>query len=206
MADLLSVPFEVGHSPFHIKGNSYRGHMRFIGQQIAGGLPAMLAALPSDPLRQFAGQTFLPGGWYDFLPYAAICRTSARIRGVTYLQHLDDATRWQFKDDLNGIYRTLLRVVGPRSVANRITIMASNFFDFGSAKAVLIEDKRFEAIRTGVPHSMIEWQSVVTSAYLEEAVSCAGGLRTRAQVVAIEDDGFASGVSLKRARFRLTWD
>jgi len=198
-----TVQFKPGTSAFHIKGNSYRGYFKFFASICTAKL---VDQLPTEDLRIFASQQFLPSSWYDFFPYVAICRAAARTTHEGYAEHIQRATRWQFKNDLNGIYRAILSVAGPRFVAGRVVQMTSSYFDFGHAQPLHSDANSFEAARFGMPHNMVEWYTHVSNAYLEEAVGAAGGKNPKSEVTGVDDEGESHGVAIKTVRFKVRWE
>jgi hypothetical protein len=175
------VTFEPGESPFHVKGASYLGYLTYLSNTLPGGVPAFLAALPTDKYRAFIGQRFLVGGWYDALPWPVLARAAARLSGESLIDHIDRASRDQFRRDVGGLYRAILRVVGPRIACDRLVRVTNQYFDFGPIHARSIENGRAILVRSGMPQGLCEWYGRVGASYGHAALRAAGARAVRAR-------------------------
>jgi hypothetical protein len=199
IASLRSLPFTPGAAPFHIKGTAYRGHMRFVEREIPGGTAAMIDRM-HPTMAAFYGQPFLASTFYDIFPLAWGGVVCAELLHMAYLDFVKLRTINQAEADASGIYRVLLTLTSPHSVARRVAQVVGQYFDFGSARVDANEDGLVAVTRLGVPLPIVPWYEKVTEGYSEVLLGRAGakGLRIACTRRAA---GSAYGIPLADLRF-----
>jgi hypothetical protein len=177
---LLRAPFPPGDGPFKVKGNAYRGHLKFVEDEVPGGLAAQREALLAiDPERgeQWADcfeQPFLPSAWYDVYPLGVAGIACARVLGEDYLDFVYRRSCQQARLDIGGIYKFLLKFVSAKAIATRVPSLVSRYFDFASAVSSAPDQVHVEGISTGIPVALAPWWWTVVHAYITTVVEIAG--------------------------------
>lgn len=201
-----TLPFPVGQSPFKIKGNAYRGHIDYADANVPGGMRAAVAAL-SDPVqREFLCQPFMASSLYDVFPLVALAYSCARLAGTTISDYMRIRTRHQAERDLNGVYRLILRLVSPETVAARLPQITSQYFNFGSGEIRKRGPQWVEAVRGGMPVGLINWYGLVAQNYVTRALELNGARNPRARMLPPTPDGKAHGIDLVSMTFEFRWD
>src|SRR5262249_25685045 len=106
------LPFRAGDSPFKTKGNAYNSLKAFHAVHVPGGGEAVADALHAD-LRAFYLQTFLAGGWYDFLPMQLLEKVAISIVGGDSATFLRELGLHAVNRDMKGVYKLLLHFTSP---------------------------------------------------------------------------------------------
>jgi hypothetical protein len=195
-----------GASPYCVKGGIYLGTVKFFTREVLGGMQALYDQIEDPRLLAFIQQPFLASGWYDVLPVAALIRAEARAMNLTVPIYLRQRTAFQAKEDINGVYRFLLRLFSPEKVGLRLPRMLTQIFNHGTVEARLVEDGWIEATLHGYPKILWEWYSTAFEVYSETALRLAGAKKAAALVREPEDDRIEAGVALMRVRFDLRWE
>jgi hypothetical protein len=173
---------------------------------VPGGIQALYDQIDDPRLLAFIQQKFLPSSWYDVLPVAPLIRAEARAMKMTVAQYLRHRTEFQAKEDINGIYRFLLKLFSPESVSMRLPRMLTQIFNHGSHEERVVEPGWIEATLDGYPKMLWEWYSTAFEVYAETALVLAGGRKVRAMVRPPEEEQTQNGVTLMRFRFDARWE
>jgi hypothetical protein len=146
-----SHPFAPGESPFRVKGSICRGCCDYIADHVQGGIPAVLAALPSDALRRCFEQPFLASAWYDVFVLDALLRVAAKVVGQPFEAFLNQTFDAQAARDQRGVYKLLLRAISPEMLVKRLPSIGSQLFSFTSSEVRELGPGHWENIISGVP-------------------------------------------------------
>jgi hypothetical protein len=167
-------PVPPGESPFHIRGMGYLGHLDWVDRELPGGRAAFSAML-SEPMRAFFSQTFLAISMFDFLPLASAGQVCARALGMAFVDFIEMRSRHQAQLDIGGVYRMVLKMTSPRTVAGKLPTIMAKYFDFGAVRILSDETRcvRFEL--QSVPQILVDWFLGCYTGYVEVVVGAAGG-------------------------------
>jgi hypothetical protein len=193
-----------GASPFRIKGIAYRGIRRFFDETVPGGADAVIGDLGAEHARFFVGR-FDASAWYDSLPMVALNQAGAHRARTTFFDIVRRGARWQAQEDLKGVYRVLLKFTKPQQILARLTRLNDRYFDFGALEVTSTSATTAEAIRSGVPKSMVEFMTASAVAYTEFALAATGAHHVEITARGHELEGLKAGVELRRIRFSLSW-
>jgi hypothetical protein len=193
-----NLPFAPGTSPFHIKGIAYRGHVDYANKYIPGGSAAVNATFRDPALVAFFEQPFLAASWYDALPILPVWYACAQVLKESPIEFLKKRTRHQAKDDINGVYRLILKLASPETVALRMPRAVGKYFDFGTTDARLVRPGVVRMEQTGLPLLMAPWFGIVGEAFLSVALEIAGAKRILVRRLPTEPVGKAHGLPLGR--------
>jgi hypothetical protein len=196
--------FAPGTSPFHVKGHVWQGALEYYSGRVPGGLVALTSKLDPD-LRTFVGQRFLAASWYDALPIATVSLAVARLCGVEQEEILRDRSRWQAERDIRGIYRMLVRLVSPETVATRFGRVILQYFDFGKSDAKIISPGVCEIIEDGIPLPLALCMVPIAEGWAETALRQAGALDVQVRAEPPHREGERSGMDTYRLRFEVSW-
>jgi hypothetical protein len=199
-------PFAPGESPFRVKGGIYLGTLKYFEKEVPGGVAALHAQIEDGKLRAFIEQKFLPSGWYDVLPVAQLIRAEARALNLTVANYLRKRTVFQVEQDIGGIYRFLLAILSPESVATRLPRLLTQIFDHGTTEVRLVEPGWLESTMGGFPALLYDWYSTAFEVYTETALHKAGGKKILALVRPPEPEGQKDGVDLIKFRVDARWE
>ena len=192
------LPFAPGTSPFRIKGIAYRGHVDYATRFIPGGPAAVNAAFRNPALTTFFEQQFLAATWYDALPLVPVWYACARVLKQPPMEFLRIRTRHQASQDINGVYRLLLKVASAEAVALRMPRVVAQYFDFGTASAQVLRPGVVRVEHTGFPAYMASWFSIVAETYLHVALELAGASKVHVRRQPFELTGEAHGLPVGR--------
>jgi hypothetical protein len=193
-----------GASPFHLKGTAYRNTVERHARS-APGREAVRAQLPTDALRSFYDQTFLVGGWYDVFPVVAIDAAFARTLGLEFGESLRVGTRSQANEVLHGVYRPILRLFSPKTIAWALPRLIATYYDFGQLETNRAVDGAFEGSISGVPAALADWYAVCSGEFVLAALELSGAKSPRIEWVPPKRDGARASHPLVCLRFTLTW-
>jgi hypothetical protein len=146
-----SFPFRPGESPFRVKGTICRGCVDYIAEHVKGGMPAVLAALPTDAFRRCFEQPFLASALYDVFVLDALLRAASRVVGQNYEAFLNQAFDAQAARDQRGVYKLLLRAISPEMLVRRLPSIGSQLFSFTSSEVRELAPGHWENAISGVP-------------------------------------------------------
>jgi len=203
--DLDRWPFAPGQSPFQIKGTAYRGHLKYVEEELPGGLQAMMDALPNEAYREFWKGPFLAGGLYDIYPLAHAGVICAGLSGLGFLEFVERRSRHQAPRDLHGVYNFMLRMIPTNSVARRIPRLVSQVLAFTTTEVTQDRTKHMRGSLHGMPQQLGRWFATVGTAYGEEALRVSGAKEPRIVVEEIAAGVAQSDVPLVTLSFDIQW-
>lgn len=198
--------FELGASPFRVKGVLYQGTQAFFEQNLQGGMTSLLSEIDDPALRAFIAQKFLPSGWYDVLPVPELIACEARALRMGLPEYLLHRTRYQAKRDLGGVYGWVLRLATPGLVATRLPKIMSQMFDFVRVDAVREDGNVVEVRFHGIPATLVDWLHNALNVYSETALKLAGARGVDISLPRARAEGEVQGVPTVSIAFQLTWE
>jgi hypothetical protein len=170
---LIDWPFAAGEGPFHVKGESYRGHQKYIDEHVPGGYAGIIEQLDPE-LGQFYTQTFLASCWYDLAPLVAVAPVCAAACGLTTDDYVRRRGQVQVDHDASGVYAYMIKLVSPRMLATRLPRLISAYFDFSTTDTRTLDDKRVITRHGGLPRPFAPWLVTVSMSYLQRVLEIAG--------------------------------
>lgn len=201
-AALLDPAFTPGTSEFRVKGNAYRGHQDFVDNHLPGGASSQRAALSDlspalGPVwSDYLEQRFLASRWYDTYPLAVAGIACAKITGEPFLEFVHRRTCIQARNDIGTMHRLLLRLVSTRTIAKRVPLVASQYFDFVTATTHEYNEARVSGELAGVPLDLAPWWAAIANAYVGTAIELARGEPGKIETTSFEPTGEAHGVPI----------
>ncbi|MGO8993132.1 MAG: hypothetical protein ACLQVI_07375 [Polyangiaceae bacterium] len=199
-------PFPPGGSPWCQKGNVYRSLFQHVDAYVEGGSAAALARIDDKNVRNYLSQPFVASGWYDIFPMITMVVEVARMRGVPYFTAVSDLSRMMAEADLNGIYRTLLRVVAPRFLAPRLPRIQGQYLNFGTLTVTESEWDHCEVLRGKHPQLLFHWYVAVVQGFLPCVLECSGAKDVRVRWSPPEAEGKdEAGFEMVGLRFTIHW-
>lgn len=187
----LAMP--LGTSPFHVKGVLYLGTQKYFQTEVPDGLSRLAATLDDPAVRDFIQQKFLPSSWYDVLPVAALIRAEAEVCHQTVPSYLRKRAAFQAREDISGVYRWLLKLASPETVALKIPRLLTQVFDFGDSFTERLDDHVVHIAIRDFPAVLTEWYSTAFEVYAETALGLAGakniGFVLKARATGKHDSG-----------------
>jgi hypothetical protein len=169
-----SFPFAPGASPFRVKGSICRGCVDYIAEHVKGGMPAVLAALPSDAFRRCFEQPFLASALYDAFVLNAILTAAARVVGQNFDVFLNKAFDAQAERDQRGVYKLLLRAIAPEMLVKRLPSIGSQLFTFTSSEVRELAPGHWENAISGVPVLLRTVYCESSGAFVSRALRATG--------------------------------
>lgn len=199
-----SLPFPAGESPFRQKGSAWLGDLDYLAEVVPGGIPALLASL--DPaLKAFVASPFRASDWYDVFPNPLMMLAAARLRRVSFIEHQKDVGRWHAKRGFGGIYRALLRFVSNQNVALWGPRISALYHEFGRFETQVAGPNEVRGVRRGVPRGLVQWLSVTSAAFSEEALCLAGARASKVEFTAVTEVGNQAGQAMFDLDVVITW-
>jgi hypothetical protein len=199
-------PFGPGGSPWSQKGNVYRSLFKHVDLYVDGGSAAALERIEDEAVRRYLMQPFAASGWYDIFPMIALIVQVARLKGVPYFTAVSELSRMMAEADLNGLYRTLLRVVSPGLLAPRLPKIQQQYLNFGSLDVIATGSNECELARHGHPHLLVHWYVAVVHGFLPCILECSGAKDVRVKWSPPErEEVNAGGFELVGFRFTIHW-
>jgi hypothetical protein len=193
-----------GVSPFKVKGVAYIGHLDYCDRFIPGGSERVLKALP-EWLQPFFEQKFLAGNWYDVFPLAAAGFVCAELMGLPFYEFIRQRSGVQAKDDIKGVYHFFFAIFSTRTIASKLPVLFSQYFNFGEIALLKIEKNRVEVDRTNVPALIVHWQNAVLQGYLEVVLEQAGAKEAAVEFGVVEATGEKGAYEMVKVPTALTW-
>jgi hypothetical protein len=199
------LPFEPGHSPFHMRGSVYAGTRKYFDAHVPGGIDAAYREIRDPQLLAFFQQEFAPDGWYDVLPVAPLIRAEAKAAGVPIAEYMRARARFQAQLDIQGLHRLLLKIASPEMVAMRMPALISRVFDFGQASAERRGRGHVTSIMRGWPLILGEWYLNAFNVYTDTALRLAGAIQCTVRLAPPEPEGAQQGVETVTIRSDTLW-
>src|SRR5690242_15864350 len=136
--------------PFRTKGLTWKGAREFYDRVVPGGAAAVARACGPE-LRPFLEEPVLPSSWYDVLPIVKVAATAAKLAGKPADVMVRENAAFVARRDMGGVYRFILSMVPPDTVALRLGRLSLQYFDFGTEKSERRGPKEVRTTRTGIP-------------------------------------------------------
>jgi len=197
--------FAYGDGPFKVKGTAYRGLQESFDARVPGGMAAVVAKMNRPEVRAFFSQPFLPGSTYDLFPLLEASQVAARIQGTPWPAFVREGSRLQAERDLNGVYRTLLRLASPGLVVERLPRILRQYMAFADVAGEIVGEGRFEAVATGIPAPATPWMLAMAEGFVPVLMKVAGAKEVAVIVHPREPQGTELGVPIETARFSISW-
>lgn len=199
-----SLPVDPGSSPFHVRGTYYT---RLLGhaQLLPGRLPTLIAAIPDDRVRTFLRQNFSWNKWYDALPLMPISVALAGLRGESYEQLFHQRGYIAAREEIPRVFRLLLSLSSPRSVGQRMPLIATSVFDFGSIENTRDTDTTFAGVHRGVPLLIAPYVANVVAGFIQGALDQAGAQRAVSRYTDVTLDREVAGYKTVSIRYESTF-
>jgi hypothetical protein len=169
-----SFPFSPGESPFRVKGSICRGCVEYISDHVKGGMPAVLAVLPSDALRRCFDGSFLATAWYDAFALDALLLAASKVERQSFESFLMQAFEAQAASGQSGIYRLLLRAISTELLVKRLPTLGSKIFNFTSSTVKELAPGHWENPIAGVPVRLRTVYCESSAAFLSHALRATG--------------------------------
>jgi hypothetical protein len=197
-------PFELGKSPFRVKGIAYRSTLLALAEDAEVPVESFVESITEPDMRDWFSQRFLAASWYDVYPLVDLARVLSRQEGRVVTETWKENARRVAERDLGSIFRFLLRMTSPRVVASRLPQVSSRYFDFGRLEIVEAHDESVVLERTGTPSALVQWYALVTGEWVLEALRSTGASAAEYSFTrAVE--GRAHGVPTEAITLRFRW-
>ncbi len=200
------MPLPVGTGPFHVKGVLYLGTQKYFNTQVEGGLARLAATLDDPQVRDFIQQKFLPSSWYDVLPVAPLIRAEAEVSKQAVATYLRQRARFQAQDDISGVYRWLLKLASPETIALKLPRLLTQIFDFGESRAEKVGENRVRIALEGFPALLGEWYTHAFEVYAKTALELAGAKNVSLLMKTQAEDAGGGRVPLVTLGGDIRWD
>src|SRR5688572_24985662 len=92
-----------GESPFHCKGQGWLASLNAYDKLVPGGAPAVIAAMPTEALRAYAGQRFSASAWYDLYPCCVADSVAAALKQQPFFDFMRTSAEVQARADFKGV-------------------------------------------------------------------------------------------------------
>lgn len=193
-----------GESPFHVKGHVYRSSVGFYTSLVPGGMPEIEKHL--DPSYcPFFRQHFLTASWYDALPLLPFSSAAAKARGLSHHEAMLERATAQAEADIHGLYRVILNITSPDTIASRVGRAAMQYFDFGEATSHAIDDHTHEIVYVGLPMPLVPLAAPVAEGFLMTALRISGATDPRFHAEPPVRVGEVDGTTVYALRFQISW-
>lgn len=200
------MPIPVGSGPFHVKGVLYLGTQKYFNTQVEDGMRKLVETLDEPQVREFIQQKFLPSSLYDVLPVAPLIRAEAEVCKQTVVSYLRRRARFQAEEDISGVYRWLLKLASPETIALKLPRLMTQIFDFGESGGEKVGDKRVRIVLRGFPSLLGEWYTNAFEVYTKTALELAGAKNATLQLTSVPEDAGAGRVPLVTLTGDARWD
>lgn len=201
----MNAPRAGKGSPFHVKGIAYRHAQSYYQSHVPGGLAAVASALDDPELRAFLVQEFLSASWYDVLPFVAIDAAAARACSTSMSRFVRECAHWQAQHELSGVYRVLLRLFSPNTVAAVLPRLSAQYYDFSTVRTCDSNAEGITVVRSGLPAVAGGWLVAVGLEYLRAALELNGVREISHSNLGTYPEGEREGYELVRVEQRLYW-
>jgi hypothetical protein len=201
----LKVPFAPGTSPFRVAGVVYQSLLAFIAAESPGGLVRLKTELRDPALGEFLEQRFHLASAYDAVPLPYVGQAVARIRNVSFADQLRDSNRWSARSRFFDVYRALVPIISEESLTVGLARVAKVIQPFGGLRMEKAGHHLVRGERTGVPHVLVAWWAMSTTAFLETALSRIGVSSSTIEFEAPIEGERQAGQPLYTMPFELRW-
>jgi hypothetical protein len=194
-----------GSGPFHIKGLAIHGLLAYVAQKIPGGTARVIESIADPRVRQYVKQPFLAASRYDIVPYLHLAAAAAAAAGAPPKRFLAEQCAWQAERDVGGVYRLLLKVASPETVAHRLGLAWGRYFDFARLDVVSVTPGCVVLSVRELPSILLPWYRSGACAAGDTVIALAGAFDVKVKLTRPEADGETAGFPLCRFELRRTW-
>ncbi|MFO0683451.1 MAG: hypothetical protein U0234_15445 [Sandaracinus sp.] len=199
----LALP--LGTGPFHVKGVIYLGTQKYFREQVPNGMARLIETLEAPELRAFIDQKFLPSSWYDVLPVAPLIRAEAEVSGLSVPEYMQRRAAFQAREDIRGVYRWLLSLASPETVALKLPRLLTQIFDFGDSVTERVDDHTVHVEVLDFPAVLGEWYATAFQVYAITALELAGGKDVTLVLKPTPQPRHESGLELVKLEGDMIW-
>lgn len=199
------LPFAPGESPFRVKGSICRGCVDYIADHVKGGMPTVLADLPSDAFRRCFDQPFLASDWYDVFALDALMQAAARVERMSFESFLRKAFDAQAARDQRGVYKLLLRAIYPEMLVKRLPSIGSQLFSFTTSEVKELGPGHWENAISGVPVLLRTVYCESSGAFVSRALRTTGARDLQHRWLAPRPLPSAHGIAICTVVRELRW-
>jgi len=194
-----------GSGPFHIKGLVLHGLLEYVTQNVPGG-PARVIDGIADPLiREYMKRSFLAASRYDIIPFLHTLAAAANVLCMPTSRFVAEHGAWQAERDVSGVYRLLLKVASPETVAKRLGLAWARYFDFAHLDVLSVTPGCVVLGVRQMPAVLVPWYKIAARAAGDTIIRLAGATDIKVGFTHLEPDGESAGFPLRRFELRRTW-
>lgn len=122
-----------------IKGFAIRGLLKFSKNAgLAGGIPAVIAALPADVAPHFKSQV-VSSGWYPYRVFSELLRAIDRTLGRGDLGMMFDLGLRSGKEDSGTVFKIIATIASVETIIKRSPIFWQKYCDTGRIEVLKVE-------------------------------------------------------------------
>src|SRR5690606_27543203 len=125
----------------------------------------------------------------DAIPLPYLGQAIESARGVRYEDQILTANRRTERGRVFDVYRALVPVASAEALTAGLARAAKLIQPFGGLTVEVVRDKGVRGERTGVPHVLVAWMVLSTSAFLETALERLGSRAAHARFGTPIEDG-----------------
>ena len=199
------LPCAPGASPFNMKGNPFRGLVRFVETKLPGGMDRLCASFDDPRIATFVRQPFLASGRYDILPFFPISASLARLLGVPYEQFTHRSTAAQARYDASTVYKRIFEGATVNDIPQRISRFNANYYDFAECTGTIDSPSAFHIEYKRIPAYIIPWFWPMTLAYTEEVARIMGAREVKGTMHPPIATSKISGFDVATLRLDVSW-
>jgi hypothetical protein len=183
----------------------YRGTQSFFRETVPGGMEALVATMGPGPLADFISQSFMASSWYNVMPVPQLIEAEARTCKQPLDEYLLHRTRWQSQQDLNGVYRFLLKLISPEHVVERLPTLLTRMFDFPTLAVEKPAERERLAHFGNIPVVLDAWLRQAFSVYIDAILKHAGAQAVDVGFTSGRDPATVSGIPVETLTCRIVW-
>ncbi len=94
----------------------------------------------------------LPSSWYDAHTYLSVCKSTSSEIGYSFERLITEISEFSAYEDLNGVYRFLMKVAGTKILLTKIPRLASTYTNYIKSNVQHFDNGTF-ILRFEVPES-----------------------------------------------------
>jgi len=128
-----------------MKGTGWNGNIEYL-LKIAGeeGLEKVKAALSVEDRETIFSKPILPYSWIDYNVYMRFMMTADRILGNGDLSLIREATMYNARKDLTGIYKIFISFATPQVIVRNAPKVWRQYFDTGDMTVHWLGEKKVQ--------------------------------------------------------------
>ena len=165
----------------------------------------MIESIQDPVIREYVKQPFLAASRYDILPYLHTVAAAASVLGVPTARFAAEHCAWQAERDVRGVYRLLLNLTSPETVAQRLGLAWKRYFDFARVDVLSVTPGCAVLSVREMPAILVPWYRVAVRAAGDAIIRLAGAKDIKVEFGYPEPDGEKAGFPLRRFELRRTW-